>query len=71
MFNKSLKKQIEECSYENNIFDVVFDVGGHFERVRSLRPEEIETQVKRFGGSVRNAQVFQSKVFKSELIIIC
>lgn len=71
MCNKSLKEQIKECSYNDNIFDVIFGVGGHFERVRCLRPEDIETQIKRLGGSVRNAQVFQSKVFKSELIIMC
>ena len=71
MCDKSLKKQIEECSYEDNIFDVTFVVDGHIQKERCLRPKEIPIQLKRFGGGVNKAQVFQSKVFKSELIIVC
>lgn len=71
MCNKSLKTQLKECEYEDNLFDVTFIFrDGHSERVRALCIPSIIDEVKRVG-HVQLAQVFQSKVFKSELIIYC
>ena len=71
MCNKSLKTQLKECEYEDNIFDVTFIYrDNQTERIRGLVIPSIIDEVKRVG-HVQYAQVFQSKVFKSELIIYC
>lgn len=72
MCNKSLKTQLKECEYGDNIFDVTFITNrdNETERIRGLVIPSIIDEVKR-RGHVQKAQVYQSKVFKSELIVYC